>query len=35
MDNPFIESINGSLRDEFLNVHGLLSLDDAGEKIEH
>ncbi|MBN3723143.1 transposase family protein [Burkholderia sp. Ac-20379] len=33
-DNPFIESINGSLRDECLNVHGFLSLDDAREKIE-
>ncbi|WP_414441765.1 IS3 family transposase [Burkholderia sp. 22PA0106] len=34
-DNAFIESFNGSLRDEYLNVHGFLSLDDAWEKIEH
>ncbi|MGN3961850.1 IS3 family transposase [Burkholderia gladioli] len=34
-DNPFIESFNGSLRDECLNVHWFLSLHDAQEKIEH
>lgn len=33
-DNPFIESFNGSLRDECLNTHWFLSLDDAREKIE-
>lgn len=34
-DNAFIESFNGSLRGECLNVHWFLSLDDAREKIEH
>lgn len=29
-----IESFNGSFRDECLNTHGLLSLDDARRKIE-
>lgn len=33
-DNPFIESFNGSFRDECLNLHWFLSLDDAREKIE-
>jgi putative transposase len=33
-DNPFIESFNGSFRDECLNVNWFLSLDDAAEKIE-
>ncbi len=33
-DNPFIESFNGSLRDECLNTHWFLSLEDAREKIE-
>ncbi len=33
-DNPFIASFNGSLRDECLNAHWFLSLDDAREKIE-
>ena len=33
-DNPFIESFNGSLRDECLNTNWFLSLDDAKEKIE-
>lgn len=33
-DNPFIESFNGSFRDECLNAHWFLSLDDAREKIE-
>ncbi|GGF29012.1 hypothetical protein GCM10011383_45920 [Hymenobacter cavernae] len=34
-DNPYIESFNGSFRDECLNVHWFLSLADAQEKIEH
>ncbi len=34
-DNVLIESFNGSFRDECLNVHGFLSLDDAQEKVEH
>lgn len=34
-DNPFIESFNGSSRDECLNTHGFLSIDDAREKIEN
>lgn len=33
-DNPFIESFNGSFRDECLNAHWFLSLDDAKDKIE-
>jgi len=33
-DNPFIESFNGSFRDECLNAHWFLSLDDASSKIE-
>jgi len=33
-DNPFIESFNGSLRDECLNVHWFMSLEDARDKIE-
>ncbi len=33
-DNPYIESFNGSFRDECLNLHWFLSLDDAREKIE-
>ncbi len=33
-DNPFIESFNGSFRDECLNSHWFLSLQDAREKIE-
>jgi len=32
-DNPFIESFNGSFRDECLNVNWFLSLQDAKEKI--
>jgi putative transposase len=32
-DNPFIESFNGSFRDECLNINWFLSLDDAYEKI--
>jgi transposase InsO family protein len=31
-DNPFIESFNGSFRDECLNVNWFLSLEDAKEK---
>jgi putative transposase len=33
-DNPFIESFNGSFRDECLNAHWFLSLEDAQEKVE-
>jgi putative transposase len=33
-DNPFTESFNGSFRDECLNAHWFLSLEDAREKIE-
>ena len=33
-DNPFIELFNGSFRDECLNTHWFLSLEDAREKIE-
>lgn len=33
-DNPFIESFNGSLRDECLNTNWFLSLQDAADKIE-
>ena len=33
-DNAFIESFNGSFRDECLNVNWFLSLEDAKEKIE-
>lgn len=33
-DNPFIESFNGSFRDECLNVNWFLSLGDARDKIE-
>jgi putative transposase len=33
-DNAFIESFNGSFRDECLNAHWFLSLEDASEKIE-
>jgi putative transposase len=32
-DNPFIESFNGSFRDECLNLHWFLSLEDAYKKI--
>lgn len=34
MDNPFIESFCGSFRDECLNLHWFLSVDDAREKIQ-
>jgi putative transposase len=33
-DNAYIESFNGSFRDECLNAHWFMSLDDAKEKIE-
>lgn len=33
-DNPYIESFNGSFRDECLNLNWFLSLEDAREKIE-
>lgn len=33
-DNPYIESFNGSFRDECLNLHYFLSLPGAREKIE-
>jgi putative transposase len=33
-DNPFVESFNGSFRDECLNAHWFLSLKDAANKIE-
>jgi putative transposase len=33
-DNAFIESFNGSFRDECLNVNWFLSMEDAKEKIE-
>lgn len=34
-DNPFIESFNGSLRDECLNVNWFFSIEDAQEKFDH
>jgi putative transposase len=34
IDNAYIESFNGSFRDECLNTHWFMSLDDAREKIE-
>jgi len=34
VDNAFVESFNGSYRDECLNVHWFLSLEDAKMKIE-
>ena len=33
-EGPFIESFNGSFRDECLNIHWFLSLEDDREKIE-
>lgn len=33
-DNPYIESFNGSFRDECLNVNWFMSMDDAVEKIK-
>jgi putative transposase len=34
IDNAYIESFNGSFRDECLNINRFLSLEDAREKIE-
>src|SRR5690606_16245557 len=34
VENAFIESFNGRLRDECLNVHQFTSIDDAKAKIE-
>jgi Transposase and inactivated derivatives len=34
-DNPFIESFNRSLRDECLNIHWFLSLEDAQDKLDN
>jgi putative transposase len=34
-DNAFIESFNGRVRQECLNEHGFLSLDDAQTKLDH
>jgi putative transposase len=34
MDNAFVESFNGRLRDKGLNTHWLLSLEDARAEIE-
>lgn len=34
MDNAFVESFNGTLRDEGLNAHWFTSLTDAKEQIE-
>ena len=34
-DNPFIKSVNGSLRDECLNIHWFLSLEDAQDKLDN
>ena len=34
VENAYIESFNGRLRDECLNVHQFLSLEDARAKIE-
>ena len=33
-DNAYIESFNGSFRDECLNTHWFLSMEDAIEKVE-
>jgi putative transposase len=33
-DNPYIESFNGSFRDECLNSHWFMSIEDARDKIE-
>ncbi len=34
-DNPFIESLNGSLRDECMNIHWFLSQEDAQDKLDN
>ncbi len=33
-DNPFMESFNGSFRDECLDLHWFLSIEDVQQKIE-
>lgn len=33
-DNPYIESFNGSFRDECLNTNWFMSLEDAEEKVD-
>ncbi|WP_411973944.1 integrase core domain-containing protein [Sphingobacterium sp. Lzh-3] len=33
-DNPYIKLFNGSFRDECLNAHWFLSLEDAKEKMK-
>lgn len=33
-DNPYIESFNGSFRDECLNLHWFLTIEDVREKFE-
>ena len=33
-DNPYIESFNGSFRDEYLNLNRFMSPEDARDKIE-
>lgn len=33
-DNPYIESFNGSFRDECLNINWFMSLEDAEEKVD-
>lgn len=33
-DNPYIESFNGSFRDECLNVHWFMSIEDAQDKMD-
>jgi putative transposase len=33
-DNPFIESFNGKMRDEFLNMHWFISIDELRQKAE-
>ena len=34
MDNPYIESFNGSYGDEYLNIIWFMSLEDAEEKVD-
>ncbi len=34
-DNPFIKLFNDSLRDNCLNIHGFLSLEDVQEKLDN
>ena len=33
-DNPYIETFNGSFRDEFLNINWFMSLEDAEKKVD-